>query len=145
MHQLNAQGTAADSERSLGVRHLGNAGADWRLLMRGAGFDKTVVAESSETQEQMNLMTSQGCHEGQGYLFGRPTTGNAIRAQREIPITLAQLVASIRAGRGHCPHPLFPLSLSAHEQHYRRGVREWRDDPVLAMSRCRGWPHGPAA
>jgi hypothetical protein len=93
LHQLNAQGTAADSERSLGVRFLGNAGADWRLLMRGAGLDKTVVAEGIETEEQLKLVTSQGCHEGQGYLFGRPTTGNAIRARREIPIILAQMVA----------------------------------------------------
>ena len=89
LHQLNAQGTAADSERSLGVRFLGNARAYWRLLMRGAGLDKTVVAESIETEEQMNLVTSQGCHEGQGYLFGRPMTGNAIRAWLEMPITLA--------------------------------------------------------
>jgi hypothetical protein len=44
MHQLNAQGTAADSARSLGVRLLGNTRADWRLLIRGAGFDKTVAA-----------------------------------------------------------------------------------------------------
>src|ERR1035437_8797330 len=108
MHQLNAQGTAADSERCLGVRHLGSAGADWRVLMRGAGFDKTVVAESSETQEQMNLMTSQGCHEGQGYLFGGPTTGNAIRAQREIPITLAQLVAQHPGGARSLPAPALP-------------------------------------
>ena len=57
--------------------------------MRGAGLDKTVVAESIETEEQMNLVTSQGCHEGQGYLFGRPMTGNAIRAWLEMPITLA--------------------------------------------------------
>jgi EAL domain-containing protein (putative c-di-GMP-specific phosphodiesterase class I) len=41
----------------------------------------------------MNLVTSQGCHEGQGYLFGRPMTGNAIRARREIPIILAQMAA----------------------------------------------------
>ena len=93
LHQLNAQGTAADCERCLGVRLLGNARADWRLLMRGAGFDKTVVAESSETQEQMNLMTSQGCHEGQDYLLGRPMTGSAIRARLEMPISLAQMVA----------------------------------------------------
>jgi FOG: EAL domain len=63
------------------------------LLMRGAGLDKIVVAEGIETEEQMKLVTSQGCHEGQGYLFGRPMTGNAIRARFEMPITLAQMVA----------------------------------------------------
>jgi hypothetical protein len=108
LHQLNAQGTTADSERSLGVRFLVNAGADWRLLMRGAGFDKTVVAESIETQEQMNLMTSQGCHEGQGYLLGRPMTGSAIRARRETPISLAQMVAQHAGGARSLPAPALP-------------------------------------
>ena len=59
----------------------------------GAGLDKTVVAEGIETEEQMKLVTSQGCHEGQGYLFGRPMTADAIRARLETPITLAQMVA----------------------------------------------------
>jgi c-di-GMP-related signal transduction protein len=108
LHQLNAQGTAADSERSLGVRFLGNARAYWRLLMPGAGLDKTVVAESIETEEQMNLVTSQGCHEGQGYLFGRPMTGNAIRARLEMPISLARWSPSIRAER-HLSHFEVPI------------------------------------
>ena len=47
----------------------------------GAGLDKTVVAEGIETEEQMKLVKSQGCHEGQGYLFGRPMSGEAIRAR----------------------------------------------------------------
>jgi diguanylate cyclase (GGDEF)-like protein len=59
----------------------------------GAGLDKTVVAEGIETEEQMKLVTSQGCHEGQGYLFGRPMSAAAIRARLETPITLAQMVA----------------------------------------------------
>lgn len=93
LHQLNAQGTAADSKRCLGVRFLGNARAYWRLLMRGAGLDKTVVTENIKTEEQMNLVTSQSCHEGPGYLFGRPMTENAIRARLEMPIGLTQMVA----------------------------------------------------
>ncbi len=59
----------------------------------GAGLDKTVVAEGIETEEQMNLVSSQGCHEGQGYLFGRPMNGQAIRARLEVPMTIAQMVA----------------------------------------------------
>ena len=59
----------------------------------GAGLDKTVVAEGIETEEQMKLVMSQGCHEGQGYLFGRPMSAAAIRARLETPITLAQMVA----------------------------------------------------
>jgi hypothetical protein len=109
LHQLNAQGTAANSERSLGVRLLGNARADCRLLMRCAGFDKTVAAEIIETQEQMNLVTSQGFHEGQGYLFGRLMTGNAIRARREIPIILAQRVAWDTGGARSLPTRALPI------------------------------------
>ena len=59
----------------------------------GAGLDKIVVAEGIETEEQMKLVTSQGCHEGQGYLFGRPMSGSAIRARLEAPATAAQRVA----------------------------------------------------
>ena len=59
----------------------------------GAGLDKIVVAEGIETEEQLKLVTSQGCHEGQGYLFGRPMSGDAIRARLEAPATAAQRVA----------------------------------------------------
>jgi predicted signal transduction protein with EAL and GGDEF domain len=59
----------------------------------GAGLDKIVVAEGIETEEQLKLVTSQGCHEGQGYLFGRPMSGSAIRARLEAPATAAQRVA----------------------------------------------------
>jgi diguanylate cyclase (GGDEF)-like protein len=59
----------------------------------GAGLNKVVVAEGIETEEQMKLVTSQGCHEGQGFLFGRPMSGAAIRARLESPISLAQMVA----------------------------------------------------
>jgi EAL domain-containing protein (putative c-di-GMP-specific phosphodiesterase class I) len=59
----------------------------------GAGLNMTVVAEGIETEEQMKLVTTQGCHEGQGYLFGRPMSGEAILARLETPITLAQMVA----------------------------------------------------
>jgi EAL domain-containing protein (putative c-di-GMP-specific phosphodiesterase class I) len=59
----------------------------------GTGLDKTVVAEGIETEEQMRLVTSQGCHEGQGYLFGRPMSGEAMRLRLDTPITLAQMVA----------------------------------------------------
>ena len=37
-----------------------------------------MVAEGIETEEQMKLVLSQGCHEGQGYLFGKPMMSEAI-------------------------------------------------------------------
>jgi diguanylate cyclase (GGDEF)-like protein len=56
----------------------------------GAALDKTVVAEGIETEEQMKLVTAQGCHEGQGFFFGHPMTGDAIRTRLT---TDSQLVA----------------------------------------------------
>jgi diguanylate cyclase (GGDEF)-like protein len=44
----------------------------------GTSLDKTVVAEGIETEEQMQLVLSQGVHEGQGYLFGKPMMSDAI-------------------------------------------------------------------
>jgi diguanylate cyclase (GGDEF)-like protein len=59
----------------------------------GASLDKIVVAEGIETEEQMRLVIAQGCHEGQGYFFGRPMTAEAIRGRLEGRTTEAQLVA----------------------------------------------------
>ena len=47
----------------------------------GAGLDIIVVAEGIETEEQANLVRAQGCHEGQGHLFGCPMDADAIRAR----------------------------------------------------------------
>ena len=50
----------------------------------GAGLDKIVVAEGIETEEQRKLVIAQGVHEGQGYLFGRPMSGEAIRERLKV-------------------------------------------------------------
>ncbi len=59
----------------------------------GAGLDKIVVAEGIETEEQRKLVTAQGVHEGQGYLFGRPMDAQAIRARLEHAVNKVQLIA----------------------------------------------------
>ena len=59
----------------------------------GAALSKTVVAEGIETKEQMQLVSALGCHEGQGWLFGRPMNGQAIRARLETEAAQARRVA----------------------------------------------------
>ncbi|MDO8878826.1 MAG: EAL domain-containing protein, partial [Pseudolabrys sp.] len=59
----------------------------------GAGLDKVVVAEGIETEEQRKLVTAQGVHEGQGYLFSRPVNAEAILALLEASPDGTQLVA----------------------------------------------------
>ncbi|MGX9965750.1 putative bifunctional diguanylate cyclase/phosphodiesterase [Roseomonas sp. F4] len=39
----------------------------------------TVVAEGVETEEQARILTSEGCEQGQGWLFGRPVPAEAAR------------------------------------------------------------------
>jgi diguanylate cyclase (GGDEF)-like protein len=82
------QSFVADLGDESGVRAIIGA-----VASLGAGLNMTVVAEGIETEEQMKLVTTQGCHEGQGYLFGRPMSGEAILARLETPVTLAQMVA----------------------------------------------------
>ena len=39
------------------------------------------------------MVSTLGCHEGQGYFIGRPMPGDAIRARLKTMTTKAQLVA----------------------------------------------------
>ena len=40
------------------------------------GFDMTIVAEGMETQQQADVLRVAGCHQGQGFLFGKPMTND---------------------------------------------------------------------
>lgn len=59
----------------------------------GAGLGVIVVAEGIETREQMDLVSALGCHEGQGYLFGRPMSEKTIRDRLQSLNTEPLLVA----------------------------------------------------
>jgi diguanylate cyclase (GGDEF)-like protein/PAS domain S-box-containing protein len=59
----------------------------------GANLDKIVVAEGIETEEQMKLVLTQGCHEGQGYLFGKPMMSDAILERLALQGSAKQKVA----------------------------------------------------
>ena len=63
------------------------------VVSLGEGLDKVVVCEGIETEEQLRLVRSKGCHEGQGYLFGRPMSADAIRERLAPKTAAAQLVA----------------------------------------------------
>jgi diguanylate cyclase (GGDEF)-like protein len=62
----------------------------------GASMEKIVVAEGIETEEQMKMVKRLGCHEGQGYLFGSPMSGEEILAKLTAEAPKPHLVASHR-------------------------------------------------
>lgn len=56
-----------DLEHSDDDRRIVNA-----IVMLGRALNLRTIAEGVETEGQSNLLTSLGCNEAQGYLFGRP-------------------------------------------------------------------------
>ncbi len=38
------------------------------------GYEKRIIAEGIETEEQRRILEERGCDSGQGYLIGRPDT-----------------------------------------------------------------------
>jgi hypothetical protein len=65
-----------------------HAGSKASLLITGAiylacGLDMRVIAEGVETEEQASLLRAAGCHELQGFLFGRAMPiGDLLRTDR---------------------------------------------------------------
>lgn len=65
-------------------------------IMLANGLSMTVTAEGVETFEQASLLTDAGCHQLQGYLFGRPDTKLAI-GRRQRGHTIEDCSNSVRA------------------------------------------------
>nr|WP_262927109.1 EAL domain-containing protein [Rhizobium herbae] len=53
------------------------------VLALGKSLDIPVLAEGIETDEQMSVLRSEGCDEGQGYLLGRPAPIGDLAPKRE--------------------------------------------------------------
>lgn len=49
------------------------------VIELGRNLKLTVIAEGIEEEAQAQKLLSMGCHEGQGYLYGRPMTAVALR------------------------------------------------------------------
>ncbi len=60
----------------------GSAGSSIASMVVNLGrtLGMRVLAEGIETEEQAQMLTALGCHEGQGYLFARPMPSDALEA-----------------------------------------------------------------
>ncbi|NMG45842.1 EAL domain-containing protein [Aromatoleum toluvorans] len=60
------------------------------IIQIARSLNRRVIAEGVETAEQAALLRRHGCHEGQGYLFGRPMAAQELRERLGTPATNAQ-------------------------------------------------------
>ena len=51
------------------------------ILALGHSLNVAVLAEGVETEQQRAILEQEGCHEGQGFLFGRPATLESLAEQ----------------------------------------------------------------
>lgn len=60
------------------------------IIQLGRSLELCVIAEGVETLEQKRLLTSVGCHQGQGYYFAKPLPADKVVGLLKHPLTLAQ-------------------------------------------------------
>jgi EAL domain-containing protein (putative c-di-GMP-specific phosphodiesterase class I) len=51
------------------------------LIRLGDQIGKDIVAEGIETERELDILKELGCRYGQGYLFGRPASGDQLLAR----------------------------------------------------------------
>ena len=70
------------------------------IISLGAGLGVTITAEGVETEAELSYLRSEGCHEGQGFLFSgaRPNAEivGLLEAQREADVTPPAGAESVR-------------------------------------------------
>lgn len=79
------------------VRRMAHSPQDVTIVravtMLGRSFGLSVIAEGVETMEQRDLVAAEGCHEIQGYLFGRPMPASEFGAAFDL-LTLEGPIAA---------------------------------------------------
>ncbi len=77
------------------------------IIALGQALEMRIVAEGVETEEQRALLTLLGCDTLQGYLLGRPMTGDQLlahcRAEAAIPDSMSALSCPLSAPITHSP------------------------------------------
>lgn len=77
------------------------------IIALGQALEMRIVAEGVETEEQRALLTLLGCDTLQGYLLGRPMTGDQLlahcRAEAAIPDSMSALTCPLSAPITHSP------------------------------------------
>jgi diguanylate cyclase (GGDEF)-like protein/PAS domain S-box-containing protein len=64
------------------LHHVEDRAVVGAVIGLGAALGLRVVAEGIETDDQAAALTQLGCHEGQGYLFGRPMPAGQVMTDR---------------------------------------------------------------
>jgi EAL domain-containing protein (putative c-di-GMP-specific phosphodiesterase class I) len=65
------------SVRDIGISD-GDAALARAVIAMAHGLGVSVIAEGIETMDQLGMLRSYGCDEGQGYLLGRPVLGSEV-------------------------------------------------------------------
>ncbi|WP_323927680.1 EAL domain-containing protein, partial [Aeromonas caviae] len=70
------------------------------IIALGQALEMRIVAEGVETEEQRALLTLLGCDTLQGYLLGRPMTGDQLLAHCCAEVAIPDSVSALT-----CPYP----------------------------------------
>ena len=81
------------------------------IVSMARALELEVVAEGIETEKQLEIVSRQGCHSAQGYLFHEPITGQEVEA----------LLAQMEALEGAESRPIGRSATSRSSEGYNSG------------------------